>query len=79
MKLNNEGNSDNLMKHPASSLQIVKIDGEESRKEGKDDASSMISNDRLEHAFAFTGKRTYSPSMSDTTVDGKGKMIKISY
>lgn len=79
VKLNNEGNSDNLMKHPASSLQIVKIDGEESRKEGKDDASSMISNDRLEHAFAFTGKRTYSPSMSDTTVDGKGKMIKIRY
>ena len=42
------------------------------RKDGKEDLS-LISN-RVDHEFSFSGKRTYSPSMSESiSVDGKGK------
>ena len=42
------------------------------RKDGKEDLS-LLSN-RVDHEFSFSGKRTYSPSMSESiSVDGKGK------
>jgi len=47
----------------AASLEIVRMEG------AKDDSTA---GDRIDHAFAFTGKRTYSPSMSETaSVEGK--------
>merc|ERR1719400_1365558 len=49
----------------AASLEIV-------RMEGAKDESTVGAGDRIDHAFAFTGKRTYSPSMSETaSVEGK--------
>ena len=49
----------------AASLEIVRMEG------AKDDSTA---GDRIDHAFAFTGKRTYSPSMSETaSVEGKGE------
>ena len=51
----------------AASLEIVRMEG------AKDD-STVGAGDRIDHAFAFTGKRTYSPSMSETaSVEGKGE------
>ena len=51
----------------AASLEIVRMEG------AKDDAT-VGAGDRIDHAFAFTGKRTYSPSMSETaSVEGKGE------
>lgn len=64
---------DNPVKH-TTSLEIVKLDGDAEKKEAKEELPLV--HDRMEHAFAFSGKRTYSPSMSETTsVDGKGKII----
>merc|ERR1719167_790685 len=57
------------MKHSAS-LEIVKLDEDPDKREAKEELPLV--HDRMEHAFAFSGKRTYSPSMSETTsVDGK--------
>jgi hypothetical protein len=49
----------------SSSIEIVKME-RDVRKEGRDD---MAGDGAL---FAFSGKRTYSPSMSDNTTEGKG-------
>ena len=44
------------------------------RMEGAKDETAVGVSDRMDHAFAFTGKRTYSPSMSETaSVEGKGE------
>ena len=59
-------NDDHLVKQ-----QLGKNNGD-CRKDGKEDLS-LISN-RVDHEFSFSGKRTYSPSMSESiSVDGKGK------
>ena len=59
-------NNDDLVKQ-----QLGKNNGD-CRKDGKEDLS-LISN-RVDHEFSFSGKRTYSPSMSESiSVDGKGK------
>lgn len=58
-------NNDDLLK------QLGKNNGD-CRKDGKEDLS-LISN-RVDHEFSFSGKRTYSPSMSENiSVDGKGE------
>ena len=59
--------SDSSAEKTAASLEIVRMEG------AKDD-STVGAGDRIDHAFAFTGKRTYSPSMSETaSVEGKGE------
>lgn len=59
--------SDSVGDKTAASLEIVRMEG------AKDD-STVGAGDRIDHAFAFTGKRTYSPSMSETaSVEGKGE------
>ena len=58
-------NNDDLLK------QLGKNNGD-CRKDAKEDLS-LISN-RVDHEFSFSGKRTYSPSMSENiSVDGKGE------
>ena len=59
--------SDSGQEKTAGALEIVRMEG------AKDD-STVGAGDRIDHAFAFTGKRTYSPSMSETaSVEGKGE------
>ena len=53
----------------SSGIEIVKMERDSSRKESKDDLSSDAA------LFAFSGKRTYSPSMSDNTTEGKGMFL----
>ena len=63
----NDSESLDLAKGPAAALNIVRMEG------GKEEAA-VGAPDRIDHAFAFTGKRTYSPSMSETaSVEGKGE------